>query len=209
MPVISGFEGQSVLVFEVVDPQNPAAAASRLVEYLVEIGELDQAAMSSLRPCALIRGRFGCTGGPRPVVGCARRSNRLRASGGSSWSLRVTDGADRFLPWDRRVSVSLCSFARWGTGSVRARNQVRRCLTELTEKKLRSLSRLEFALPAAGPGPCTFELEIADVKLRALALGFAAGRFALQHLTRPGLSQGAVIVIVPVVEDGRVFGGDA
>ena len=44
MPVGGGFEGQSVLVFEVVDEQSPAAAAGRLAEYLVETGNLEAAA---------------------------------------------------------------------------------------------------------------------------------------------------------------------
>jgi hypothetical protein len=51
MPVGGGKEGQSVLVFEVVDPQSPAAGAGRRADYLVETGDLAraQAAADRLR----------------------------------------------------------------------------------------------------------------------------------------------------------------
>jgi len=164
MPEIAGFEGQSVLVFEVVDSQSPAAAASRLAEYLVETGRLDQAAAVSeeLR-------RF-----PGDVGVLAVRAQVQRARGDAtgmtqtlpSLLARLANGGDRFLPWDRRVSLAVV-LAQEDQIEL-ARQQVRRCLTELNEKRLRSLTtgslyKLQVLTRA-------FDLPIADRRLRQLAL---------------------------------------
>jgi hypothetical protein len=133
---MGGYEGQSVMVFEVVDEQSPAVAMSRLAEYLVEIGELEKAASAgeALR-------RF-----PGDIGALAARAQVQSAHGDpagltqtlNSLLSRLSTGADRYLPWDRRVSLAIV-LARADRVDL-SREQVRRCLTELTEKKLRSLT---------------------------------------------------------------------
>jgi hypothetical protein len=79
---------------------------------------------------------------------------------------RLANGGDRFLPWDRRVSLAVVLAQEDQVGL--AREQVRRCLTELNEKRLRSLTtgslyKLQVLSRA-------FDLPIADRRLRQLAL---------------------------------------
>ena len=161
---IGGFEGQSVLVFEVVDEQSPAVAMSRLAEYLVEVGELDQAASvgEALR-------RF-----PGDLGALAARAQVQRARGDAaglaqtlpSLLSRLASGGDRFLPWDRRVSLAMV--LAQGDRIDQAREQVRRCLTELNEKRLRSLDTgLLYNLQVLSRA---FKLPIADPELRELAV---------------------------------------
>ncbi len=169
MPVGGGFEGQSVLVFEVVEEQTPAVAASRLAEYLVESGKLDEAAAigESLR-------RF-----PVDIGALAARAQVQAARGdlaGATQTLdlllpRLSAGADRVLPWDRRVSLSIV-LAR-GDRVEQAREQVRRCVTEIDAKRIRALSAgslYNFLVLTHA-----FNLEIADPALRALALDLLPG----------------------------------
>ena len=164
IPEISGFEEQSVLVFEVVDQQSPAVATSRLAEYLVEMGKLAQASAvgEALR-------RF-----PADLSALAARAQVMSASGdaagtGQIWDAlqaRLANGADRVLPWDRRVSLAivLAQADRIELASA----QVRRCIAEIDANKVRALS----------PGSLyrllvlshALSIEIADPKLRELAL---------------------------------------
>jgi hypothetical protein len=164
MPMIGGFEDQSVLVFEVVDPQNPAAALSRLAEYFVETGQLDKA----LSVSHALR-RF-----PAEVGALAARAQVESARGDSdglnqvldSLQSRLSGGGDRFLPWDRRVSLAIV-LARANRMDL-AREQVRRCLAQINENKVRSLSTgsLYNLLRLAR----RFGFEIGDRHLRATAL---------------------------------------
>jgi hypothetical protein len=81
-------------------------------------------------------------------------------------SSRVADGADRFLPWDRRVSLAVVLAQDNQLDAARA--QARRCLADVNERRLRSLS----------PGSLyrllvlshEFGFTIDDPRLRALAL---------------------------------------
>ena len=164
IPLIGGNEVQSVLVFEVVEEQSPAVAASRLAEYLVEVGKLDEAAAAgeTLR-------RF-----PGDVGALAARAQVQNARGdaaGAAQTLaalrsRLAAGADRLLPWDRRVSVAIV--LAQGEQIDLAREQVRRCLAELNENRLRALTAgLLYNLQVL----ChAFDYPIADPKLRQLAL---------------------------------------
>ena len=163
MPEITGFEGQSVLVFEVVDNQSPAAAAGRLAEYLVETERLDQAATVN-EELRRFPGDVGALAA-RAQVQRARSDTAGLAQTLPSLLTRLASGGDRFLPWDRRVSLAVV-LAQEDQISP-AREQVRRCLTELNEKKLRSLSTgMLYKLQVLSRA---FELPIADPRLRQLA----------------------------------------
>ena len=164
MPVISGFEHESVLVFAVVEPQNPAAAAGRLAEYLVETGATSQASatVDTLRRYPGDVGALAALAQVQRALGDATglaQTEQLLAS-------RVADGADRFMPWDRRVSLAVVLAQDNQLEAARA--QMRRCLAELTERKLRSLSPASlYRLLVLSH---EFGLNIADLRLRALAL---------------------------------------
>jgi len=169
MPAIRGFEGQSVLVFEVVDPPSPAVAASRTAEYFVETGKLQEAAASG----EYLR-RF-----PGDVGALAARAQVQSARGdaaGAAQTLdallpRLASGGDRYLPWDRRVSLAMV--LAQGDRIDLAREQVRRCVAELNAKRLRSLNPgLLFNFQVLSRA---FDLPIADPELRALALELLPG----------------------------------
>ena len=164
LPVGGAFEGQSVLVFEVVDEQSPAAAASRLAEYFVESGDLGSAAAAaeSLR-------RFpGDVGAlvARAQVQSARGDAAAAAKTLDALLARLASGGDRYLPWDRRVSLATV-LARGGQYRLAA-EQTRRCVEGLKEDRLRSLttgSLYDLLVLAHG-----FHLEIPDTRLRDLAV---------------------------------------
>jgi hypothetical protein len=136
IPVGGGFEGQSVLVFEVVDDQSPAVAAGRLAEYLVEIGELDRA-VAVAETLRRFPGDVGALVARAQVQGAKEDGNGF-AQTMATLQARLANGADRFLPWDRRVSLAIV-LAR-ANEIDRAREQLKRCLTEADGKKLRSLT---------------------------------------------------------------------
>jgi hypothetical protein len=164
LPVGGGFEGQSVLVFEVVDEQSPAAAASRLAEYFVETGDLGSAgaAAESLRrfpgDVGALAARAQVQGARGDSDGVARTLEALLA--------RLQNGGDRYLPWDRRISLATV-LARSGQYKL-AGDQLRRCLEGLKEERLRSLTTgsLYDLLVLAH----AFRMEIADPRLRELAV---------------------------------------
>lgn len=169
MPVGGGFEGQSVMVFEVVDAQAPAVAAGRTAEYLVEMGDLDRAvaAAEQLR-------RF-----PGDVGSLSARIQVELARGdtaGASRSLetllsRLDAGGDRYLPWDRRVSLAIV-LAQAGRADL-ARAQAGRCLKEATDPRLRSLTTGSlFNLLVIARA---LQLDFADPVLRDLAPGLLPG----------------------------------
>jgi hypothetical protein len=169
MPVGGGFEGQSVLVFEVVDPQAPAAAAGRLAEYLVEMGKLDDAAAVAER----LRRYPGDVGAlaAQAQVESARGDNDGARQTLASLLARLSAGGDRFLPWDRRVSLAVVLVR--GERYDLAREQVRRCMADASEARLRSLSvgSLYDLLVLAH----SFGQDFSDPALRRLALGLLPG----------------------------------
>ena len=169
MPVSGGFEGQSVLVFELVDEQSPVAATSRLAEYLVEIGELDRAA-SVGEELRHFPGDIGALTA-RAQVQSARGDPAGSAQTVDSLLGRLSNGADRFLPWDRRVSLAIV-LAR-GERVDLAREQVRRCLAEADDARLRSLSTGSlYGLEVLGKA---FGLSMVDRRLNELALDLLPG----------------------------------
>jgi hypothetical protein len=84
---------------------------------------------------------------------------------------RLSGGGDRFLAWDRRVSLAvvLARAQRFDP----SREQVRRCMAEASEARLRSLSTgsLYDLLVLAQ----SFRVEFTDPGLRDLALDLLPG----------------------------------
>ena len=164
MPKIPGYEGLSVAVFEVVEDQDDATAESRLAEYFAETEqpELALAAAAALQ-------RF-----PADIGALAARA-RVELTLGNTQSFAHTvdlllhslsGGADRALPWDRRVS--LAAVLAQGQQVDLARMEVMHCLSDVDDAKLRALTpgslyRLEVLIKG-------FQMGIADPRLRGLAL---------------------------------------
>jgi hypothetical protein len=164
MPVIEGFAGHRAAVFEVVENQDPAVAASRLVEALVDMGDA-AAARAAADRLKEFPGDAGALAA-HAFVHVAARDNAGLSQVMSEFVSLVESGADGFLPWDRQVSVaSVLAFAR---RTDLARDRVERCLAELDETRLRSLT----------PGSLlrllrlcrSLKIEIQDPALRAFAL---------------------------------------
>lgn len=168
-PTIPGFEGYSVTILEVVEDQNDAAALSRSAEYFVEMGLLDRAASAaeSLR-------RFPADAGAltaRAQVEIARGDKAGFDRTVESLLRRLASGADRSLSWDRRVSLAVV-LARSDHPDM-AQEQVRRCLAEIDEAKVRSLSTGSlYRLQVLGKA---YGLAITDQHLHRLALDLLPG----------------------------------
>jgi hypothetical protein len=169
MPVGGGFGGQSVVVFEVVDPQTPAAAAGRLAEYLVETGDLGAAATEAAK-LRRFPGDVGALAAQAQVESALGETDSA-AQTLASLLARLSSGGDRYLAWDRRVSLAvvLARGERFGL----AREQLRRCVAEANEARLRSLSTA--SLYDLLVLVHSFKLEFTDPGLRDLALDLLPG----------------------------------
>lgn len=165
IPKIGGFENQRVLIFELVEEQNPALATSRLAEYLIEMGELEQAAAmgGDLRKYPWDIGALAA----RAQIEVTRGDTTALTQTLESLQRRLSGNADRFLPWDRRVSVSIV-LARVKQFEA-ARQQVERCLDQCDAAKLRLLttgSLYNFLVLCQA-----FDLQFKDAGLREIAIG--------------------------------------
>ncbi|MEI6106402.1 MAG: hypothetical protein WCR49_05250 [Opitutae bacterium] len=164
LPAIAGFEAQSVKILEVVEEQDAPVADSRLTEYFIEMGQVENAKIAE----QMLR-RYPADFG----VLVARAQVKVAAADAAGFTSvfepllqRLAAGADRSLPWDRRVSLAIV-LAR-GKRLDLARPQVQRCLAEMTEARLRtlptnSLYHVLVLKKALG-------LEMPDPRLQALAL---------------------------------------
>ena len=163
-PTVPGMDPRSVTILEVVDEQDDASAMARLAEYFIEMGRLDSAAelAQSLR-------RFPAN------IGALVARGQVESARGDETGLRQTlellqsrlsRGGDRFMPWDRRVSLAILLARVKRVEDAQA--QVRRCVADVNDARLRSLSTGSLynllVLSRA------FEIPVADPKLHALAL---------------------------------------
>jgi hypothetical protein len=123
-------------VLEVVDEQEEPRTLSLQAEYFLDMGWTDLAA--GLRRELQ---RFPADLGARIAlvrVEAARNDGDAFASGFGALLPLLNGGADRFLAWDRRVS--LATLLAQGQRPDLAEIQVRRTLKETSEARLRSLS---------------------------------------------------------------------
>jgi hypothetical protein len=166
-PPVGG--GATVLVFEVVPEQSAVLAASRLAEYLVETGNLEAAATAA----------EGLQRYPGDVGALVARAEVADAVGNATAFGEVTEaviarlahGGDRYLPWDRRVGLTVVLAQ---SGHVHeAREHLRRCLAEATEARLRSLST--GSLVALLKLSQLLQVGFPDPEVRAAALALLPG----------------------------------
>lgn len=163
-PEVSGFNEQSVLVLQVTDETDPATLRSRLVEYLVEMHRMDQAAYASktlLRYPADLGALVALA-----QVAKAQGDEDGFAKDFKSLVSNLTSGSDRSLAWDRRVSLAVV-LALGGRDDL-SRAQVARCMHDIDNSRIRSLTtgslyHLLVLLKNYGAG-------IRDPRLHSLAL---------------------------------------
>jgi hypothetical protein len=164
LPVGGGYEGQSALVLEVVDPQPPAVLEGRIDEFLVETGDTARARAREER-LRRFPGDVGALAAMAQVESAAGDGDALRGTLESLQS-RLSAGGDRYLAWDRRVSLAIVLARAERVEACRA--QVGRCLEGVSEERLRTLTAGSlYGLLVLSR---TFGLEIRDPSLRALAL---------------------------------------
>jgi hypothetical protein len=164
LPAIPGFSDQSVLVLEVTDETDPATLRSRLAEYLIEMHQTGQATYTSQ---ALLRY-------PADLGALVALAQVAKAKGDDdgfdkvfkSLVSNLASGTDRALPFDRRVSLAVV-LALGGRNDL-STLQVRRCVGELDEAKVRYLTTgsLYHLLVLCKH----FDMEVTDPRLHALAM---------------------------------------
>jgi hypothetical protein len=161
---IPGFTGHSLVILKVVDEQDPALALSRQMEYFVEMEQptYAKAAGDALQRLPVDLGSLVALA----QLELARGNNAKFAGIFSTLLANLSAGYDRALPWDRRVNLAVV--LAQGNRTDLATGQVRRCLAELDEARLRSLTTGSlYRLQVLGR---EFQMEIKDPRLRELAL---------------------------------------
>lgn len=163
LPIVAGFEGQNVVIFKVVEVQDNATALSRLAEYFQEMGEIDQAVAVSHALRQLYSAHLGAAVARARVERVSGDPEALEEATSELLKLLAHDG-DKGLPWDRRVSlaIALAEDKRFDL----ARQQLKRCLSEMDEPRLRSLTT--DSLYRLLQMSAAFRLPIDDQRLRDL-----------------------------------------
>jgi peroxiredoxin len=177
-PTVAGLEKQSITILEVVENQDDATAASWIAEYFLEMGQLDRAATAgqALRRYPADLGALTV----RAEVESARGAQADFDHTFESLLRRLAGRGDRGLTWDRRVSLAVV-LARNKRADL-AREQVRQCLAEVDEAKLRSLTTGSlYRLQVLGKA---YGLPMADQHLRQLALDLLPAEFS-NRLAQP------------------------
>jgi hypothetical protein len=165
LPNVAGFEGQFAAIFQAVEVQDNATALSRLAEYFVEMNQLPGAAavMQTLEQAfpddldALVA---------RAQVAIARRDSATFTRLIESVRAALARGQGESLLWDRRVSLAFV-LVQAVKDQPSARKELQRCLAEIDETNLRSLTTT--ALGRFRIMLRRFELEIEPPELRDLA----------------------------------------
>lgn len=163
-PQVEGLSPASAIVFEVTDTQDNATALSRLAEYFIETGRFAQASQVG----RVLKEQFPAD--PAAVVARAEVALARHDAPGFGEAVDVLlqmieDGATDDLPWDQRVGLaSVLAFAR---RPDLARDAAQRCLDEMDEAAVRSLSPA--SLNRFVGLLARQNLEIADPRLRRLA----------------------------------------
>ena len=136
LPAVGGFEGQSVVILKVTDEDNRAAALSRLAEYFVETNRPDQAALAG-QALQRFPADLGALVALAQVEKAGNDANGFAKTFSAILS-SLSSGFDRILSWDRRVSLAVV--LAMGERPDLAREQVRWCLKEINEARIRSLT---------------------------------------------------------------------
>ena len=164
LPVIAGFEDQSVAIIEVNEENNPATALSRVAEYFLESQKIEMAKVAG----RALRGYPADLGALVTLAQIERAAGDLPAATKVFHELlaNLAGGNDRSLAWDRRVSLAIV-LAQNERNDL-ARDQLKRCVEKLNSTRIRSLTTMTlFRLQLLSKN---YNLPIADPTARALAL---------------------------------------
>ncbi len=164
MPTVPGFDGQNVTIFEVVDDQDDAVAASRLAEYFVDTSQLDLA-----RNLGQVLRRF-----PADLGALIARARVSIATGDAEETARILEAlVGRIVPpldddllWDQRLSLAVVLAQTRHLEP--ARRELQRCLAGATESDVRSASIV--ALYRLGVLSHALELRFVDPGLESLSV---------------------------------------
>jgi hypothetical protein len=136
LPRIDGFEDQSVVVLKRVENQSDPLLISRIAEYLVETENLIQAASAAEM---LRRYRTDLSAlVARAEVQIARGEAAAYADTLGSILTRLSENKVKTLPFDRRISLAVV--LAQGRHLDLARVELEKCLAEVTDERLRSLT---------------------------------------------------------------------
>ncbi|HEX2854368.1 MAG TPA: hypothetical protein VHO24_14120 [Opitutaceae bacterium] len=164
IPRIAGFEGRSIAVFEVVEEQEESTTLIRQAEYFVEMGQAELAA-GMRRKLQRFPSDLGAMVALAQIEVAREDAEAFRAILATLVN-SISAGADRSLTWERRVSLAIV--LAQGKRADLAREQVRRCLADLDEPRIRSLTTDSlFRLLVLAKN---FGVEISTPRLRELAL---------------------------------------
>jgi hypothetical protein len=164
VPKVPGFEGQSAIVFEVVDVQENAVALSHLAEYFVETDQLDQAAAVGRALEKFFPDDLSAMVA-RAQVDIARADADDFGKRLDELSPFLDRGDDETLAWDRRVSLAVVLAE--GKRFELAKQQAHRCVEEIDEARLRSLTTVSlYRFQALIKG---FGLKVENPQLRELS----------------------------------------
>lgn len=164
VPKIPGFEGLSVAVFRVCDVQDNSVALGRLAEYFLEMEHTDQAVMVSQALGRLFPSDLGAWVS-RALVEQARGNATGFTEAVNALLPYIEQGEDDALPWDRRVSLAIALTE--GKRFEQAKEQTKRCLAEIDEARLRSLTTV--ALYRLHVLSKAFGLEITNPRIHELS----------------------------------------
>ena len=162
LPAAPGVDGL-VVIYAVVDEQSPPVALARLVEYLLEMDQLESA-REKARELAEYPNDWGALAAGCQVAAATNDGPGLETARERLYAA-LARPEHRRLAWDRRVSVAI-TLAQQKRHDL-ARPQMETCLGEIDADKLRSLTTVSlyrFDLLCKNYG-----LEIQDPALRALS----------------------------------------
>jgi hypothetical protein len=126
-----------VVVFEAVDLQDGATALSRLAEYFLDLGNIQLATLAGRALATEFSSDLGAQVAQARVE-IVRRDGAALARSLETIETALKEGADEELAWDRRVSLTLVLAE--GNRAAAARSQTQKCVEQMGEPELRSLS---------------------------------------------------------------------
>lgn len=164
VPQVPGAVAPTVLVFEVVEVQDNSVALSAMAEYFIETGRLGLAGSAAIALGRMFPEDLGAQVARAKAASAAGHRDETNDAFDTVLKLLESKG-DINLPWDRRVSLALLlADARL---LEPAHAQLARCIGEIDEARLRSLSPLALRRFVALSN--TMNLQPADPRLWELA----------------------------------------
>jgi len=164
LPAIGGFEGQSIVVLEVTEEQDDVLLMSRIGEYFVE-SDNPQMASSAAQALRRYQSDLGALVA-RASIEQAQGEREAFSQTLESLMPLLAGEAERTLAFDRRVSLAVV--LAQGQHLDRAREEVQRCFSEVSDANLRSLTtRSLYHLLVLGKA---MGMGITDPGLRQLSL---------------------------------------